>query len=127
MEKEFTFETDYDISALSAMARALRKTVRKKQSRRSRIFGWTVAVLGILTTAALGINVVTLTAIVILVLFLLFEDRMNGYMAKKRVRSIADVSFIRTNSCRSRRLERPNSVTTGSNMWRRIRDTFCSY
>ena len=68
MEKEFTFETDYDISALSAMARALRKTVRKKQSRRSRIFGWTVAVLGILTTAALGINVVTLTAIVILVL-----------------------------------------------------------
>ena len=48
MEKEFTFETDYDISALSAMARALRKTVRKKQSRRSRIFGWTVAVLGIL-------------------------------------------------------------------------------
>ena len=85
MEKEFTFETDYDISALSAMARALRKTVRKRQSRRSRIFGWTVAVLGILTTAALGINVVTLTAIVILVLFLLFEDRMNGYMAKKRV------------------------------------------
>ena len=85
MEKEFTFETDYDISALSAMARALRMTIRKKQSRRTRIFGWTVTVLGILVMAALGINLVTLTAIVILVLFLLFEDRMNGYVAKKRV------------------------------------------
>lgn len=85
MEKEFTFETDYDISALSAMARALRMTIRKKQSRRTRIFGWTVTALGILVMAALGINLVTLTAIVILVLFLLFEDRMNGYVAKKRV------------------------------------------
>ena len=30
MEQKFTFETDYDINALSAMAGALRKTVRKK-------------------------------------------------------------------------------------------------
>ena len=85
MEQKFTFETDYDIDALSAMARALRKTIRKKQNRRTHIFGWTVTVLGILVTVMLGVNVVTLTAIIILVLFLLFEDRMNGYMAKKRV------------------------------------------
>ena len=85
MEQKFTFETDYDINALSAMARALRKTVRKKQNRRSHIFGWTVAVLGILVTAALGVNVVTLTALIILIFFLLFEDRINGYLAKKRV------------------------------------------
>ena len=85
MEQKFTVETDYDIDALSAMARALRKTIRKKQNRRTHIFGWTVTVLGILVTVMLGVNVVTLTAIIILVLFLLFEDRMNGYMAKKRV------------------------------------------
>lgn len=85
MEQSFVFETDYDISALSAMARALRKTVRKKQNNRTHIFGWTVAVLGIFVTVMLGVNVVTLTAIIILVLFLLFEDRVNGYLAKKRV------------------------------------------
>ncbi|HJA91820.1 MAG TPA: YcxB family protein [Candidatus Eisenbergiella merdipullorum] len=84
MEQKFCFETDYDINALSAMARALRKTIRKKQSRRSHILGWTVTVLGLLVTVTMGVNIVTLTAIVILVLFLLFEDRANGYMAKKR-------------------------------------------
>ena len=90
MEQKFTFETDYDINALSAMAGALRKTVRKKQNRRSHIFGWTVAVLGILVTAALGVNVVTLTALIILILFLLFEDRINGYLAKKRVLPVTE-------------------------------------
>lgn len=95
MEQKFTFETDYDIDALSAMARALRKTIRKKQNRRTHIFGWTVAVLGILVTVMLGVNVVTLTAIIILVLFLLFEDRMNGYMAKKRVLPGAEHCSVR--------------------------------
>lgn len=85
MEQKFAFETDYDINALSAMAKALRKTVRKKQNRRTRIFGWTVTVLGILVMAVLGVNLITLTAIIILVFFLLLEDRINGYMAKKRV------------------------------------------
>ena len=43
---EFIFETTYDKEALTVMARALRKTVRKKKSRRSHIFGWIVAALG---------------------------------------------------------------------------------
>ena len=34
----FTFETAYNQKAMTTMARALRKTVRKKHSRRSRIF-----------------------------------------------------------------------------------------
>lgn len=36
---EFTFETTYNQKAMTTMARALRKTVRKKHSRRSHIFG----------------------------------------------------------------------------------------
>ena len=43
---EFTTTTDYDMKTLTAMARALRKTVRKKRSRRAHIFGWIVVLLG---------------------------------------------------------------------------------
>lgn len=38
---EFTFDTVYDQRAVTAMAHGLRKTIRKKHSRRSHIFaGW---------------------------------------------------------------------------------------
>ena len=43
---EFTFETSYNQKALTTMARALRKTVRKKRSRRSHILGWIVMIMG---------------------------------------------------------------------------------
>ena len=43
---EFTTTTDYDMKTLTAIARALRKTVRKKRSRRAHIFGWIVVLLG---------------------------------------------------------------------------------
>ena len=46
----FTFETVYDQRAMTAMARALRKTVRRKRNRRVRIFGIIAAVLGILVS-----------------------------------------------------------------------------
>ena len=36
---EFTFVTRYDHKGVSTMAKALRKTVRKKKSRRSHIIG----------------------------------------------------------------------------------------
>ena len=43
---EFSFTTTYDLPALTCMARALRKTVRKKHSRRSRIYAAVVMALG---------------------------------------------------------------------------------
>lgn len=45
---EFTTATDYDMKTLTAMAKALRKTVRKRKSRRAHIFGWIVVLLGTL-------------------------------------------------------------------------------
>lgn len=51
---EFTTTTDYDMKTLTAMARALRKTVRKKRSRRAHIFGWIVVLLGILPSPSSG-------------------------------------------------------------------------
>ena len=43
------FETDYNMETLTAMAKGLRKTVRKKRSRRVHIFAAVVLVLGLLT------------------------------------------------------------------------------
>ena len=49
---EFQLETRYDQKGLNALARALRKTIRKKRSRRSHIFGWCIVALAILLIAA---------------------------------------------------------------------------
>ena len=86
----FTFETRYDTKALSVMARALRKTVRKKRSRRSHILGWIVIVLALLLVLADGFaldasTIITSLAALSLLLVFLFEDRLNGAVAKKRL------------------------------------------
>lgn len=90
---EFTFETTYNQKAMTVMARALRKTVRKKHSRRSHIFGWLITVLTILLVLPIGEpkvvfsfrTVITWAVIVIIVATLLFEDWINGYIARKRM------------------------------------------
>ena len=45
---EIHVKTVYDQKALTAMARGLRKTVRRKRSRRSHIVGWVLVVLALL-------------------------------------------------------------------------------
>ncbi len=90
---EFIFETLYDTKGLSVMAKALRKTTRKKKSKRSHILGILVIVLAILLSLpgkneefVLTINfVVTWAVIIIMVLALIFEDKLNGSIAKKRM------------------------------------------
>ena len=90
---EFTFETTYNQKAMNSMARALRKTVRKKHSRRSHIFGWIITVLAVLLVLPIGERevvfnfrtVITWAVIVIIVATLLFEDWINGYIARKRM------------------------------------------
>ena len=86
---EFVFETDYDSKAMTAMAKGLRKTVRKKHSRRSHILGWIVIGLGLLLSWPSGeiraSDVLLWLAIVVMVGALLFEDRLNGYFARKKM------------------------------------------
>ncbi len=90
---EIKFETAYDKNALTIMAKVLRKTARKKRSRRSRVFGVIVVILAILLALPLGDDpvvfdfktVVTWLVVAVLVLVLLFEDRINGYIARKRM------------------------------------------
>lgn len=90
---EFVFETSYDQKGLTAMARGLRKTLRKKKSRRSHVFGWVVVILGLLLSfnggdAGFAITfktVVTWLVVAVMIAALLFEDQMNGFFAGKRI------------------------------------------
>ena len=90
---EFCFETKYDQRGLTVMARAQRKTVRKKHSRRSHIFAWCVVALDVLLLALRWRSgtlwslrgILTLVVGVILVLALLTEDRVNAFAAKKNM------------------------------------------
>ena len=72
------------------MAKALRKTIRKKHSRRSHIFGWLVTALALLLLISSGLavnsrTIITSAAILAILSALLFEDRINGYLAQKRL------------------------------------------
>ncbi len=74
------------------MAKGLRKTVRKKHSRRSHILGWIVAVLGLLLSLPSGDHfdlsfktIITWVAVAVIVVAMLWEDAINGYIARKRM------------------------------------------
>ncbi|MBQ3256116.1 MAG: YcxB family protein [Oscillospiraceae bacterium] len=90
---ESQFETAYDQEALTVMAKALRKTIRKKRSRRSHILGTIVIAFALFLTLPLGNEVYVLTAkkvltwlvSAIILLTLMFEDRINGAIAKRRM------------------------------------------
>ena len=81
------FETDYNMETLTAMAKGLRKTVRKKRSRRVHIFAAVVLILGLLTILATtaggepfgASGVVTMLAMLVVILVSLFEDKLNAW------------------------------------------------
>ena len=89
---EFHFETTYDQKALTAMAKGLRKTIRKKKSQRSHIFAWIVVALSIILMLSReeGLvfnarNLVTGAAIIAIVAVTIWEDALNGFIAGKRM------------------------------------------
>jgi len=91
LSMEFKFETKYDQKAFTTMARTLRKTVRRKRSRKSHVFGWIVVTLALLLVFAgeggfvLNMkSVLTLAVAAIMILTLIWEDAINGYVALKR-------------------------------------------
>ena len=99
---EFKFETVYNKESVTAMAKALRKTVRGKKSRKSHIYGIVVVICAILLTLPLGdkefvLNfktIITWLASAILLFALVFEDKLNGYIAIKRMLPGLDKSVV---------------------------------
>ena len=85
MEPLFSFETDYDMNTFISMARALRMTVRKKHSKRSHILGLAVVFLGVASIILWGPKLLTIAAIAVIILVLIFEDRLNARIAMKHM------------------------------------------
>ncbi len=89
---EFTMQTVYNQKAFTAMAEALRKTVRRQKSRRSKIWGGIVMLLAALLLFISNRNglvlnmstVVTVLAMISLVVVFIWEDPINGYVALKQ-------------------------------------------
>lgn len=90
---QYIFETKYNQESLTVMAKCLRKTMRKKKSKRSHIFGWLVVLLAVLLTFSSGEEgfvidlrkIITWIARISIVIALIFEDYLNGYFARKRM------------------------------------------
>ncbi|MDO4812659.1 MAG: hypothetical protein Q3995_03950 [Eubacteriales bacterium] len=90
---EFHFTTVYDRACMTAMAKALRKTVRRKHSRRTNLFGYLLIAfvlflwLPIFTgrrSADFG-DIVSLIVIIVVAVVLWKEDSLNALIAQKRM------------------------------------------
>lgn len=85
---EFTCHTAYNQRALTAMARAVRKTVRAKRSRWIRVYAWII--MGLLLVSLwvswgnLWQTVLNCAAIAALLLVNWKEDAINGYFARRK-------------------------------------------
>ena len=90
---EFVFDTRYDSRAMTALARALRKTLRKKQSRRAHVFGWIAFCSGLLLALFSALDgafftfrsLVTWLAVLLIFAALVGEDALNGRIALGRI------------------------------------------
>ncbi len=97
---EFTCRTTYNQKALTAMARAVRKTVRVKTSRRVHLYSWLVMGLLIvsiwLSWGKIWQTVINCVVIAVLLLINWKEDAINGYFAKRKAlpgTDAADTTF----------------------------------
>lgn len=86
----FTFTTKYDRETLTALAKVLRKTVRSKRGKRSKLFGILIALAGIWLMFKDGFvlnvsTVVTAAAVFVLLTPNLWEDKLNALVAEKRM------------------------------------------
>lgn len=96
-----TVQTTMQPKAFAAMARALRKTLRRKRSRRTRIFAAVVTALAILSLILQIWTEPTFTGIfpmaliaVALPLITVLEDRLNGWVARRQ--ALAGIETIET-------------------------------
>lgn len=104
---EFHFTTVYDRACMTAMARALRKTVRRKHSRRTNLFGYLLIAFVLLLwlpiftgrrSADFG-DIVSLIAIIFVAVVLWKEDSLNAFLAEKRMLPTsrrAEATFMET-------------------------------
>ena len=85
----FTVEQTYDLASLTALCRAARKTVQRWKTA-LRAICWVIFALGVVILAASllldgQLEFGLLAAVAVLLLLLLFEDRLNGWISLRRL------------------------------------------
>lgn len=82
----FTCRSLYRQKELTALSRALRKTVRKKSHRRFQIYGWLSVILGIfvvLSTRHVWVRWLDSAVIIMMLAVFLWGDAIDGFFARK--------------------------------------------
>ncbi len=85
---EYTVRTPYNLTTLTALARALRKIFRVKKTRMARILAVFIIYCGaslVLAKDAFDFNsAITVIAVLVIAFVMLNEDTLNGWIALKR-------------------------------------------
>lgn len=86
---EFTFDLNYDLKAMTAMARAIRVGLQEEQNKKSKIIGWgfvALTVLILLMSSTFGwMQIVASIIIVLFAAYLIWQDQVNAYFAMKKL------------------------------------------
>ena len=86
---EFTFDLNYDLKAMTAMARAIRVGLQEEQNKKSKIIGWgfvALTVLILLMSSTFGwMQIAASIIIALFAAYLIWQDQVNAYFAMKKL------------------------------------------
>ena len=86
---EFTFDLNYDLKAMTAMAKAIRVGLQEEQNKKSKIIGWgfvALTVLILLFSSTFGwMQIAACILITLFAAYLIWQDQVNAYFAIKKL------------------------------------------
>ena len=86
---ELTFQLNYDVKAMTVMARAMRKGLQEAQDKKSKIIGWifvALTVLILLFSERFGwMQIAACIFIAGFACYLIWPDTVNGYLALRKL------------------------------------------
>ena len=86
---EFTFDLNYDLKAMTAMARAIRVGLQEEQNKKSKIIGWgfvALTILILLFSSTFGwMQIAASIIIALFAAYLIWQDQVNAYFAMKKL------------------------------------------
>ena len=86
---EFTFDLNYDLKAMTAMAKAIRVGLQEEQNKKSKIIGWgfvALTILILLFSSTFGwMQIAASIIIALFAAYLIWQDQVNAYFAMKKL------------------------------------------
>ena len=86
---ELTFEMNYNLQAMTTMAKAMRKGLQEEQDKKSKWIGWIFVVLTVLIVLFSGkmgwMQIAALVLITVFSAYLIWQDSVNGFLAMKKL------------------------------------------